>query len=112
MQVSTPVCDFEKCTLCGDCIEACPLHACDITDSGRFAVESTYCVGCGLCAEVCETHALTMVEHDAAELVLPDPEAEKKAAEAAKAHEEAEKMKAEAKKKLSAALDRVEKLAD
>ena len=53
-----------------------------------------------------------MVEHDAAELVLPDPEAEKKAAEAAKAHEEAEKMKAEAKKKLSAALDRVEKLAD
>lgn len=112
VQVSTPVCDFEKCTLCGDCIEACPLHACDITDSGRFAVESTYCVGCGLCAEVCETHALTMVEHDAAELVLPDPEAEKKAAEAAKAHEEAEKMKAEAKKKLSAALDRVEKLAD
>ena len=111
MQVSTPVCDFEKCTLCGDCIEACPLHACDITDSGRFAVESTYCVGCGLCAEVCETHALTMVEHDAAELVLPDPEAEKKPP-SCEAHEEAEKMKAEAKKKLSAALDRVEKLAD
>lgn len=112
VQVRTPTCDFEKCTLCGDCVTACPLHACDLADGGRFAVEATYCVGCGLCAEVCETHALTMVEHDAADLVLPDPEAEKKAAEAAKAHEEAEKMKAEAKKKLNAALDRVEKLAD
>lgn len=112
VRVSTPRCDFEKCTLCGDCVTACPLHACDLTDGGRFAVESTYCVGCGLCAEVCEPKALTMAEHDAADLVLPDPEAERKAAEAAKAHEEAEKMKAEAKKKINAALDKVEKLAE
>lgn len=112
VQVGTPQCDFATCTMCGDCVTACPLHACDLVDSGRFAVEAAYCVGCGLCAEVCPAGALTMVEHDAAELVLPDPEAEKKAADAARAQVEAEKMKAEAKKTLSAALDRVEKLAD
>lgn len=112
VQVSTPQCDFATCTMCGDCVTACPLHACDLVDSGRFAVEAAYCVGCGLCAEVCPAGALTMVEHDAAELVLPDPEAEKKAADAARAQAEAKKMKAEAKKTLNAALDRVEKLAD
>ncbi len=112
VRVSTPQCDFTACTVCGDCATSCPLHACDLIDSGRFSVEATYCVGCGLCAEVCPAGALTMVEHDAAELVLPDPDAEKKAADAARTKVEAEKLKAEAKKTLSAALDRVEKLAD
>ena len=67
-------------------------------------------MGCGLCVEVCEEHALTMETHDARDLIVPDPEAEKKKAEAAKAHEEAERMKAEAKKKLGKVLDQVEKL--
>ena len=51
-----------------------------------------------------------MVQHDAGDLVVPDPEAEKKAAEAAKARAEMEKTKAEAKKKLNKMLDSVEKL--
>ena len=46
-----------------------------------------------------------------AALVVPDPEAEKKAADAKRAHEEAERTKAEAKKKLNHALDQIEKLA-
>lgn len=112
VRVSTPECDFSTCTLCGECVRVCPTYACDLVGAGRFALENTYCIGCGLCVEVCEDHALTMVEHDGAELVVPDPEEEKRAAEAAKAKVEAEKAKAEAKKKLSAALDRVEKLAD
>lgn len=112
IEVSTPSCDFSQCTMCGDCVRVCPTYACDLVGAGRFALEPTYCVGCGLCAEVCPDHALTMVTHDASDLVVPDPEAEKKAAEAAKAHAEAEKAKAQAKKTISAALDRVEKLAD
>ena len=98
--------------MCGECVRVCPTHACDLIGAGRFALEPTFCIGCGLCVEVCEEHALAMVEHDGSELVVPDPEAEKKAADAAKAHAEAEKAKAEAKKKISAALDKVEKLAD
>ena len=53
-----------------------------------------------------------LVEHDASNLVVVDPEAEEKAAQKAKAHEEAQKVKAEAKAKLDKMLDQVEKLAD
>ena len=112
VRVQVPECDFSKCTMCGECVRVCPLHACDLVGAGRFTLEATYCVGCGLCTEVCEAHALTMVERDGSDLVVPDPEAEKKAAEAERAKREAAKAKAEAKKKLSQALDRVEKLAD
>ena len=53
-----------------------------------------------------------MVACPGSELVVPDPEAEKKAADAAKARKNAAKMKADAKKKLTKVLDQVEKLAD
>ena len=112
MQVSTPECDFDKCTSCGECVNVCPTFACDLVGSGRFALESTYCLGCGACVKVCPEHALKLVEHDASNLVVVDPEAEEKAAKKAKAHEEAEKAKAEAKVKLNKMLDQVEKLAD
>ena len=67
-------------------------------------------MGCGLCAEVCPEHALTLVEHDGSDLVIPDPEAEKKALQAAQAKKDAEKLKAEAKQKLNRVLDQMEKL--
>ena len=41
MQVSTPECDFDKCTSCGECVNVCPTFACDLVGSGRFALEST-----------------------------------------------------------------------
>ena len=80
--------------------------------SGKFTIEPEYCVGCGLCAEGCEEHALAMVERTAEDLVVPDPDAEKRAMEAEKARLEAAKLKAEGKKRLEGMLDRVEKLAD
>lgn len=98
MQVSTPECDFDKCTSCGECVNVCPTFACDLVGSGRFALESTYCLGCGACVKVCPEHALKLVEHDASNLVVVDPEAEEKAAQKAKAHEEAEKVKARQRK--------------
>ena len=112
VRVRLPECDQMRCTLCGACVEACPTHAVDLAASGRLDIEPEYCIGCGLCTEVCDDRALTMVERDASELIVPDPEAERKAAEAAKAHEEAEKAKAAAKEKLDKMLDQVEKLAE
>lgn len=112
IEVSTPVCDFEKCTACGECVRLCPTNACDLLGSGRFALEPAYCVGCGLCAEACEDHALTMESHDASDLVVPDPDAEQKRKDAERARAEAEKAKAEAKVKLNKLLDQVEKLDD
>ncbi|MFR3877931.1 MAG: 4Fe-4S binding protein [Collinsella sp.] len=58
MQVSTPECDFDKCTSCGECVNVCPTFACDLVGSGRFALESTYCLGCGACVKVCPEYAL------------------------------------------------------
>ena len=98
--------------MCGACVDLCPTNATDLVGSGKFTIEPEYCVGCGLCVEACENHALKMVTCPGSELVVPDPEAEEKAAKAAKAHEEAVKMKADAKKKLTKVLDQVEKLAD
>ena len=112
IRVEYPECDQDACTMCGACVEKCPTRALDFVGGGRLSVEPTYCVGCGLCAEVCGDHAIKLVEHDGAELVVPDPEAEKKAAEAAKTRAENEKNKAEVKKTLNKALDQVEKLAD
>ena len=53
-----------------------------------------------------------MVERDGAELVVPDPEAERKAKLAADAKAEYAEAKAEVKQKLGRALDQIEKLAD
>ena len=110
---------LDSCRKCGLCAAACPTEA---IISPRLApknlyddivsAESTYCLGCGACVKVCPEHALKLVEHDASNLVVADPEAEEKAAQKAKAHEEAEKVKAEAKAKLDKMLDQVEKLAD
>ncbi|MDO4595555.1 MAG: 4Fe-4S binding protein [Coriobacteriaceae bacterium] len=113
VEVSQPQCDYTKCTMCGECVRQCPTNACDLVGAaGRFTLEPTYCVGCGLCAEVCEDHALTMVTTDAQELIVPDPEEEARREEAERARQEALKAKAAAKKKISHALDKVEKLAD
>ena len=97
VRVRLPVCDPDTCTLCGECMKQCPTFACDLSGTGNVKIEPTYCIGCGLCAEVCGDHALTMAERDARELVVPDPEAEKKAAEAEVARLEAEKSRVEAK---------------
>ncbi len=94
VRVQFPEFDHDKCTMCGAC------------------VEPTYCIGCGLCAEVCSDHALKMVGRDGAELVVPDPEAERKAKLAAEAKAEYAEAKAEVKQKLGRALDQIEKLAD
>ena len=68
VRVQMPECYHDKCTMCGDCVAACPVFACDLLASGKLAIEPTYCIGCGLCAKVCGDHALTMVERDGAEL--------------------------------------------
>ena len=91
---------------------------CDLV-SDRFAVlqvMSRFGIALGFgdktIAEVCEEHAIKMVEHDASDLVVPDPEAQKKAADAAKTRAEIAKTKEEGKKVLTKVLDSVEKMAD
>ena len=112
VEVQVPSCDQMACTMCGACVEQCPTYAVDLAANGRLAIEPAYCIGCGLCVEVCSDGALAMAPFAGEELIVPDPEAEKKAAQAAQARKEAAEAKAKAKKTLNKVLDGVEKLAD
>lgn len=112
VEVSRAVCDQERCTMCGECVRLCPTYACDLTSSGRLNIEPAYCIGCGLCVEACEEGALRLETFDGSDLVVPDPEAERKAALAAEAKRDAAKAKAQAKQQINRILDTVEKLAE
>jgi len=101
-----PVCDSSLCSMCGDCVRACPVHACDLDQGGHFSVEPAYCLNCGACVKVCEDEALHMEPVDPAELVVPDPNAEKYAEQRAKV----QKAKAEGREKLKKTLDALGRL--
>jgi len=105
LKPEVPVCDRTLCTMCGDCAKGCTMHACDLDREGRFSVEPTYCNGCGDCAKACPTGALAMAPGDPDDLVILDPELEKRKAEAAAAKERG-------KKALKRGLDALESLAE
>ena len=98
--------------MCGDCLKACPQHACDLDAQGRFSVEPAYCVNCGACAVACEEGALTMVSCDPAALVVVDEEAERKKRAAARQRAKIAEAKERGKKQLNKVLDGLERLAD
>ena len=89
-----------KCTMCGDCTEACVLHAIELDRDGKIQIEPAYCVGCGVCARVCKEGALEMHPTDGSALVVPDPHAEEIERERA----EVRKLKQQGKKVLDSSL--------
>ena len=103
-----PEVDVDKCTLCGDCTKACTVHALDMDQSGRVIVEQSYCVNCGACAALCPEDAIRMVDHDSAELVVVDEQAE----ERERQKRRAKRMREEGKNALERGLDLVEGLAE
>lgn len=52
------VINHKECVLCGDCLDACPYGALEITDD-RLRVNDK-CNLCGACVDVCPTHALSI----------------------------------------------------
>jgi ferredoxin len=52
--------DMDRCTLCGDCADACYFQARKMVD-GELVINRDNCYGCGLCAEICPEHAIEMV---------------------------------------------------
>jgi uncharacterized Fe-S center protein len=54
-----PVINVAKCTLCGTCIEVCPVSA--ISElSGKAFINSNLCVGCGECIAACKLDAVNI----------------------------------------------------
>ncbi|MCI1666265.1 MAG: 4Fe-4S ferredoxin [Atopobiaceae bacterium] len=107
-----PVCDGTACTLCGDCVKACPTHDIDLTEDGLFKAEADYCIDCGACLSACAAHALSMEEVAGSELVVADETAEERAKKSAEQKAEVERLKAEGKKQLNRGLDFLEGLDD
>ncbi len=108
MFLEFPHIDPALCTMCGDCVKACSVHALEMDRSGRVLAEPAYCVNCGACKVVCEDGAIAMEKRDASELVMPDKQAEERARQRARVA----KLKSEGKKKLDKGLDFLEGLAD
>ena len=103
-------CDPTKCTLCGECVKVCPTNALDLSDDGRLTCEATHCIGCGACVRTCKDGALTMTAGDPSELVIPDVEAQRRAADLKERRAEMERLKKEGMRKLSRGLDILEGL--
>ncbi|NLX98910.1 MAG: 4Fe-4S binding protein [Rhodopirellula sp.] len=55
----TAIVDGEKCSGCGECVEACPLDAISMQDDHAVVDEET-CGDCGACVDVCPTEAITV----------------------------------------------------
>lgn len=99
--VRIPVCDSYLCSMCGECVSACSVHACDLDGRGHFSVEPAYCVSCEACVLACEDGALHMEKADPSELVIVNPNAAKIAEQRAKV----QKAKAEGRAKINKYLD-------
>ena len=102
-----PQLDYERCTMCGECIKACTVRALEMDRSGRVLFEPTYCINCGACAVICQDDAIRMQRNNASELVLPDPKAEARARQRKKVA----KLKEQGKQTLDKGLDFIEGLA-
>ena len=50
-----PETDMDKCTLCGDCAEACPVGCITVTDAVETKIDD--CTACAACVKVCPTWA-------------------------------------------------------
>lgn len=51
--------DPEKCTGCGECVEACPLDSLEVKDDLAVVDEDT-CGDCGSCVDVCPSEAISI----------------------------------------------------
>ncbi len=59
IQSMPAVVDAEKCSACGECVEACPLDAIAIQEKVAVVDDQT-CGDCGACVDVCPTESITV----------------------------------------------------
>ncbi|MSR57132.1 MAG: 4Fe-4S dicluster domain-containing protein [Planctomycetaceae bacterium] len=55
-----PQIDARRCTLCGDCLRACPTECLAIAPHSRIVVAPQLCISCTVCEAVCPAAAIAM----------------------------------------------------
>ncbi|MBW2060157.1 MAG: 4Fe-4S binding protein [Deltaproteobacteria bacterium] len=63
--------DYDNCTGCGACVDACPVKAVEMNDE-RPNVDNDWCIGCGVCTMSCPSGAISMVRREDIEKPLSD----------------------------------------
>jgi NAD-dependent dihydropyrimidine dehydrogenase PreA subunit len=53
--------DLEKCTGCGDCLDACANQAISLF-AGKAVIDLETCLDCGACAQACPVGAISQAE--------------------------------------------------
>jgi len=53
------IADNERCSRCGECVEACPFTALKI-ENDMLIVDEIACRGCGVCAATCKSKSITL----------------------------------------------------
>jgi len=48
----------DNCTMCGSCLEVCPVDAIQ-EDDPKYVIDPDLCTDCGECAEVCPVEAIS-----------------------------------------------------
>ena len=48
------------CTLCGECVRACPVGALSLTANCRLVINTETCRYCGDCEEICPRGAIRL----------------------------------------------------
>lgn len=51
-----PVIDFDKCIMCGICVDYCPCGV--VKKNEQINIDYQYCKGCGVCVNECPKNAI------------------------------------------------------
>jgi NAD-dependent dihydropyrimidine dehydrogenase PreA subunit len=49
----------DRCTLCGECLEECPMAAISVDAADRYVIDPDCCTDCGSCCDICPAGAIT-----------------------------------------------------
>ncbi len=63
--------DYDKCTNCGVCVDACQFDAIRYKDDGvTVYIDEPFCEGCGVCKLVCPVDAVSLEEYETGDVTI------------------------------------------